>query len=163
MPDNYVAMSLGSNTGNRLSMLSKAIYELSLSGFSIDRKSRVWETLPWGFTDQPRFLNMCITAFTVLEPDQMLSAAKEIEARLGRSLHCKWGPREIDIDILLVGNQIIDTQKLTVPHPFMHERVFVLVPLLEIVPSMVHPILKKSLLELYKNLPAEKIEWITEL
>ncbi len=163
MPERTIALALGSNIGNRLAMLSQAINLLCRSGFHVTAMSRVWETLPWGVTEQPRFLNMCLTAITTLEPVEILCTIKDIEKRLGRKPSKRWGPREIDIDILLIGDEIIKMPDLTVPHPFMHDRAFVLAPLVEIAPTIVHPVLKKSLQALFDELPQVEMEWVIKL
>lgn len=163
MPKSTVILSLGSNLGNRLLMLERAIRALGASGFSILDKSRVWETAPWGVARQPRFLNMCLAASADLNPEEMLKAIKAIETSLGRKLSERWGPREIDIDIILLGEEIIDTPLLKVPHPLFHERAFVLVPLVEIAPQIVHPLLKKTAAELLACLPKEEMDWIIRI
>lgn len=155
-----VLMSLGSNKGNRLVMLTKAISELTRSGFCIIDKSKIWETTPWGFTEQPRFLNMCINTETDLSPDEMIKMVKTIEERLGKIKKVKWGPRNIDIDIIAIGDLILETPELSVPHPHMHERAFVLIPLREIAPQFRHPITGRTLEEMITALPPEKMEWI---
>lgn len=155
-----ILMSLGSNTGNRLIILTKALSELERSGFCIIEKSKIWETSPWGVTDQPRFLNMCVCAGTELTPEEMIKTIKNIEIKLGRRKSIKWGPREIDIDIIAIGEMVIETPGLSVPHPRMHERTFVLIPLKEIAPQFRHPITGKTLDEMIRELPAEKMEWI---
>lgn len=161
MPEkNKVLISLGSNRGNRLIMLTKALSELERSGFCIINRSKIWETSPWGFTDQPRFLNMCIYAETKLSPEEMIKTIKNIEIKLGRNDSIKWGPREIDIDIITIGELVIERPNLSVPHRHMHERAFVLVPLKEIFPQFRHPITGKTLDEMIGALPVEKMEWI---
>ncbi|MDD4159832.1 MAG: 2-amino-4-hydroxy-6-hydroxymethyldihydropteridine diphosphokinase [Synergistaceae bacterium] len=157
---NKVLMSLGSNTGNRLIMLGKALSELERSGFCIIEKSKIWETSPWGITDQPRFLNMCICAETAMPPEEMIKTVKNIEKILGRSKSIKWGPREIDIDIIAIEGLVIKTSDLSVPHRYMHERTFVLIPLKEIAPLFRHPVTGKTLDEMISALPPEKMEWI---
>jgi len=163
MPESTAILSLGSNLGNRLLMLERAIRALCASGFSILAKSRVWETAPWGVTDQPRFLNMCLSASVDLNPEQMLETVKAIETSLGRTLCERWGPREIDIDIILLGDAVIDLPSLKVPHPLFHKRAFVLVPLTEIAPRIVHPLLKKTAAELLACLPKEQMNWIIKI
>lgn len=157
---NKVLMSLGSNTGNRLIILTKALSELERSGFCIIDRSKIWETSPWGFTDQPRFLNMCLCAETELTSEEMIKTIKNLEIKLGRRQSIKWGPREIDIDIIAIGEMVIETPDLSVPHPHMHERTFVLIPLKEIAPQFRHPVTGKTLDEMILELPAEKMEWI---
>jgi 2-amino-4-hydroxy-6-hydroxymethyldihydropteridine diphosphokinase len=166
MHERHIFISLGSNLGNRLACLSQAIDMLSGAGFRITEKSRVWETEPWGVKEQPRFLNMCIAATSMLEPIDMLRTVKDIEKKLGRRTSEKWGPREIDIDILLIDDEIIDAELLKIPHPYMHERAFVLVPLTEIAPAFTHPVLKKSLQELSDELNSNdkgNMVWIIKL
>jgi 2-amino-4-hydroxy-6-hydroxymethyldihydropteridine diphosphokinase len=160
MSEHTVALSLGSNEGNRLRTLSRALNSLRLSKFDIKKVSRVWETEPWGNKDQGRFLNMCLVAVTELEPAEMLAVIKKIESDLGRTKTEHWGPREIDIDIIFIDGEVIDTPELKVPHPYMQERAFVLVPLAEIAADMVHPVLKMSVAELLKKIPKEDMEWI---
>ena len=155
-----ILMSLGSNTGNRLIILTKALSELERSGFCIIDRSKIWETSPWGFTDQPRFLNMCLCAETELTSEEMIKTIKNLEIKLGRRQSIKWGPREIDIDIIAIGEMVIETPDLSVPHPHMHERTFVLIPLKEIAPQFRHPVTGKTLDEMILELPAEKMEWI---
>ena len=155
-----VLLSLGSNTGNRLLMLTKAQEELERRGFCITSRSRIWETFPWGLTDQPRFLNMCISAETELSPEEMLMTVKNIEVLLGRTKNLKWGPREIDIDIIAIEGFVIDRPEFKVPHSHMHERAFVLVPLREIAPCFRHPVTGMTPDEMLSLLPEEKMEWI---
>lgn len=158
-----VAIALGSNLGNRLASLRRALAEMEQEGFSVTAASRVWETAPWGVTEQPRFLNMCVIAESALKPDAILRSLKAIEIRMGRKKAGRWGPRAIDLDIILAGDKIIDGQDLKIPHPYMQERAFVLVPLAEIAPEMTNPRLGKTVRELLCALPKEKMDWITEI
>ena len=160
---NTVAIALGSNMGNRLAHLQQAINAIKLCGFQITALSSVWETAPWGDTDQPRFLNMCLTADTEMSGADALDGVKKIEKDLGRTVSRHWGPREIDIDIIIFGEEIIRTEKLTVPHPMMQDRAFVLCPLAEIAPDMKHPVLNKSVKELFEALPPENMVRIIKL
>lgn len=158
-----VILSLGSNKGNRLLLLTKALAELEKCGWKIIKKSRVWETAPWGMRDQPRFLNMCVMTETELCLEDMIRLIKDIERRLGRKESKKWGPREIDIDIITVENTVLRSEQLSVPHPRMQDRAFVLVPLREIDPEFIHPVTKKTVDEMIGELPPENMEWIIKL
>lgn len=158
-----VAIALGSNLGDRLASLRLAIAWMKQEGFSVTAASRVWETAPWGVTEQPRFLNMCVIAESALEPEAMLQSLKAIERRMGRKKAGRWGPRVIDLDIILAGDKIIDGRELKIPHPYMQERAFVLVPLAEIAPEMTNPRLGKTVKELLRALPEEKMDWIIEI
>ena len=165
MSDHKVMLALGSNLGNRLDILKRAVARLAGAGIHIEAKSRVWETKPWGVTDQPLFLNMCAAVRTELEPLELLCLLKKTEAELGRSAGMRWGPREIDIDIIFFDSLSLKDPKLTVPHPRMHERGFVLKPLMEIAPEMIHPLFEKSVAELYDELPSSERDgmvWISE-
>jgi 2-amino-4-hydroxy-6-hydroxymethyldihydropteridine diphosphokinase len=129
-------LSLGSNRGSRACNLSLATIRLALTpGVDLLRLSSVYETAPWGDEDQPPFLNLVLAVRTTLGPHELLRQAKAIEALLGRTPTRHWGPRAIDIDILLFGELQIATPDLTIPHPHLAERQFVLVPLAEIAPD----------------------------
>jgi 2-amino-4-hydroxy-6-hydroxymethyldihydropteridine diphosphokinase len=135
-----VFLGLGSNVGDRASTIAKAIQELSaLPDATFIRSSSLYETEPWGNHDQPAFLNAVVEIATQMQPHELLSNTLAIEARLGRVREERWGPRTMDIDILLYDDLVMDDSILTIPHPRMRERRFVLVPLLEIAPMCVDP------------------------
>ncbi len=131
-------LCLGSNLGDRESNLRAALEALRAE-VTIERLSSVYETEPVGYLEQPRFLNMVCSGVTGLDPLALLSVVKRIEASLGRVPSFRNGPRLIDIDILLYDDRVIATGELIIPHPRMIERAFVLVPLIEIAPELVHP------------------------
>ncbi|VTS29067.1 hydroxymethylpterin pyrophosphokinase [Streptococcus porcinus] len=132
-----IYLSLGSNMGNRKAYLEKAISQLSqLPKTHLAKISAIYETVAWGKTDQDNFLNLAACFETDLEPITFLNHIHTIEKKLGRVRHEKWGPRTIDIDILLFGELVYKTKDLTIPHPFMTQRAFVLIPLLEINPEL---------------------------
>jgi 2-amino-4-hydroxy-6-hydroxymethyldihydropteridine diphosphokinase len=133
-----VFLGLGSNLGNRLENIFKALEELSRIG-KVERVSTVYESPPWGVENQPSFLNCVVELRTDSEPEDLLKAVKEIEQKLGRVKRFHWGPREIDIDILLYGEEVVDETHLKIPHPFIQERDFVLFPLLELDESLKDP------------------------
>jgi 2-amino-4-hydroxy-6-hydroxymethyldihydropteridine diphosphokinase len=134
-----VYLALGSNLGDREANLALARRELSTLN-NILKVSSIYETPPWGVTDQPAFLNQVLAARTNLSPLDLLKSVKEIEVRMGRIPSVRYGPRLIDIDILMYDDTILDTPTLTLPHPRMAERAFVLVPLLEIAPDLISPV-----------------------
>lgn len=142
MPIVYLA--IGTNLGDRLANLQTAVDALPPE-VAVLKKSRVYETLPWGYEDQPAFLNMAIRAETELAPEALLKYLKDLELKLGRETSFRWGPRLIDIDILFYDDLVFDTPTLTIPHPRLHERAFVLVPLAEIAPDLMHPQLKQTM------------------
>ena len=147
MMDHTVYLALGSNLGNRLANLKNAISNLTPQ-MDVKKKSPVYETPPWGYADQPPFLNQCVMAETYLDPESLLAHLKRLETVLGREPSFENGPRLIDIDILFYDDEIIDSPPLVVPHPRMHTRGFVLVPLNDIAPDLVHPVLGKPVSEL---------------
>ena len=152
-----IYLGLGSNVGDRLSFLTQAISRLANEGI-VSKISSVYETPPWGNEDQPVFLNACVQFQTKLEPESLLNKLKQIENELGRKGRERWGPREIDIDILFYGSEQINSQRLTIPHPLLHERAFVLVSLAEIAPDFVHPVLKKDIKELLTGVDTKNIK-----
>lgn len=142
-------LSLGSNVGDQLNNLLSAEGELSLRVGKIIKKSSYYITDPWGYTKQATFINSCLLIKSEHSPTEMLSIIKAIEVDLGRKTRKKWGPRLIDIDIIFFNKSIVRSPNLVIPHPYMHERKFVLSPMLEIAPQFVHPVLNKTIEELY--------------
>jgi len=148
-----VYLSLGSNLGDRSANLNSAIEKLGKLG-KIEAVSSFYESEPVEFTSQPWFVNCAVELNTEKMPKQLLSALLGIEQQMGRRRTQNKGPRVIDIDILLFGSSVVDTGQLTVPHPAMHERRFVLEPLAEIAPEIRHPVFKRTIRELRDALPA---------
>lgn len=130
-----VFLSLGSNQGDRLGYLKRALDELNKTE-KIVKVSSVYETAAWGKTDQADFLNLVVKLSTAKSAEALLNKLQAIEARLERERHERWGPRTIDLDILLYGDEVIETKHLSVPHPRLWERAFVLKPLVEIEPEL---------------------------
>ncbi|MBI5309143.1 MAG: 2-amino-4-hydroxy-6-hydroxymethyldihydropteridine diphosphokinase [Planctomycetes bacterium] len=148
----YVCIGLGSNVGNRERNLLRAYdHIVSLKAVRPVKLSRFYETAPVGGPPQPPFLNAVLCIETTRSPQWLLKQFQRIEADMGRIRTVKWGPRNIDIDILLYGDKIVNDTQLKIPHPLMHVRVFVLEPLVEIMPDVVHPILKKTAVQLYEE------------
>ena len=142
---NTVYIQLGSNIGERESFISKSMEQIEENIGEIITESSVFETIPWGNKNQNNFLNTVIKIRTPFDAFKILQKSQEIENNLGRERVDKWGERTIDIDILFYNNEIINTTKLIIPHPLIQQRKFVLVPLSEIAPNYMHPILKKSI------------------
>jgi 2-amino-4-hydroxy-6-hydroxymethyldihydropteridine diphosphokinase len=130
------ALGLGTNLGNREAALAQAVNLLAaMPGIELAAVSNLYSSAPWGMADQPDFLNLCIRVETTLGPLQLLHACKSVEAKLGRQQRLRWGPREMDVDVLLMQGVALDTETLAIPHPRMIERRFVLEPLVEIAPD----------------------------
>ncbi len=142
-----VYLALGSNLGDRVGNLRSAVGHLSQK-LTVKQVSSVYETEPVYFKEQPLYLNAALSAMTKLDPFQLLRFVKSVETGLGRQPGFRNAPRTIDIDILFYGDRIIESPGLTVPHPGIAERAFVLAPLAEIAPRMVHPVLRKRVSEL---------------
>ncbi len=150
---NKAYLSLGSNEGDRSGLLSEAVARIEEECGELVAVSHLYETAAWGLESQPDFLNMALCISTQLAPIDLLAAIRQIETHMGRQRTVKWGQRTLDIDILFYESMIISEPNLSVPHPHLHERRFVLMPLAEIAADFVHPDLKKSVKELLKACP----------
>ncbi len=147
MKEHIVYLALGSNLGDRLANLKEAISSLTPQ-MEVKAKSEVYETPPVGYEDQPKFLNQVIRTKTYLEPEPLLKHLKRLEVALGRKESFPNGPRLIDIDILFYDQLVLYSPALVIPHPRLHERAFVLLPLMDLDPELVHPVNKKSVREM---------------
>lgn len=141
-------IALGSNLGDREMNLKTAIVKMKERGMYIEKLSSFVETEPYGYTDQPKFLNAVCLVETDLSPRALLNTLLAIEREMGRVRTVKWGPRVIDLDIVFYEDLIVNEEGLIIPHPDAHNRLFVLEPLSEIAPDLVHPVLKKTVQEL---------------
>lgn len=148
---NKIFLGLGSNLGNREENLSTAQKLIEEKVGKIRSKSSIYETAAWGITEQNAFLNQVLEVETHFSPSAVLHLVLSIEKEMGRIREIKWGERSIDIDILYYNNELISTENLAIPHPFIQERKFVLVPLCEIAPAFIHSKLKQTNLELLEK------------
>jgi 2-amino-4-hydroxy-6-hydroxymethyldihydropteridine diphosphokinase len=155
--DHTLYIALGSNLGNRLANLKAAIDNLRPQ-LKVNKESHVYETPPWGYTDQPAFLNQVVEAETYMEPEPLLHHLKRLELALGRTPSFQNGPRLIDIDILFFDDLILDSPALKLPHPSIQERAFVLVPLADLAPDLVHPVLNESVNDLLRKVDRSGIK-----
>ncbi len=150
----HVYIGIGSNLGKREENCLNAIGLMEEKGIRILERSSLYETEPWGFKDQPRFINMVVHALTEHSPRELLNILKSIEREMGRTEGIPWGPRKIDLDILFYDSLVISDPDLVIPHPYIKDRTFVLEPLSEIAPELIHPVEKKTISELLKELVA---------
>jgi 2-amino-4-hydroxy-6-hydroxymethyldihydropteridine pyrophosphokinase len=157
MKEHIVYLALGSNLGDRLANLKEAIAALPPQ-MEVKAKSSVYETPPWGYENQPKFLNQVIKAQTYLDPEPLLKHLKRLEVALGRKESFPNGPRLIDMDILFYDDLVLNRPSLVIPHPRLHERGFVLLPLMDIAPDLIHPVNKKSVREMAAGCDAREIE-----
>jgi len=152
-----VFLSLGSNIGEREAQLAEAIQRLEAAGVQVVRKSSVYETEPQDLPDQPWFLNLVLEVETRLSPIQLLTTIQAIEESMGRKRDVPKGPRSIDIDILLYGVAIVDTEDLQIPHPRLAQRRFVLEPLAELAPDLQHPRTGLTVRELLRDVQDQRM------
>ncbi len=155
--EHIIYLSTGSNLGDRALNLHHAIADLAPK-VEVLAQSSIYETEPWGYVDQPSFLNQVIKARTSLEPLDLLAFLKRLEVSIGRHETFRFGPRLIDLDILFYDNLVLDTPALTIPHPRIPERAFVLVPLAELAPDLCHPVYGKTIQELKSAVDVSSIE-----
>lgn len=154
-----VVLLIGGNRGDRNALLKSAVEAVSELG-KLTLKSKVYETEAWGGVAKGPFLNQLVEIQTAYSPSELLAFLQRIESDLGRKREEHWGDRTMDIDIIYFGKRIVDTEELRIPHPFLAERRFVLVPLAEILPGFAHPVLGKSSLELLDECGDRSGVWV---
>lgn len=155
---NIVFIGIGSNEGNKLNYIKSAVTLINdLADCVIEKVSSIYETLPFGDVKQNNFFNAVIKISTSLSPQELFNELKIIEQKLGRIFREKWGPREIDLDILLFNDLIFSDEIITLPHKGIIYRDFVLVPLIEIEPELIHPVYKKKMADFVSGLKIKNI------
>ncbi len=148
-----IIISIGSNMGERTDNCRRAIEALAaLDGVSVLKESFFYETLPWGKTNQQDFINCAVLVESDIAPLNLLEKLKEIEFNIGRNHEERWGPRLIDLDLVIYADVVMDNETLTLPHKYAHERAFVMIPAAEVAPEMIHPLLGKSVRKLAEGL-----------
>lgn len=153
-----VYIAIGSNLGHRAENCKRAVELIGrLKETEVVGRSSLYETEPWGVAGQPGFINAVVEVRTTIEPEDLLRALKSIEAGMGRKKGVRWGPRVIDLDIIFYGDMVVEKDGLAIPHPGLHERAFVLVPLNEIAPDFIHPVLKKTVSELMARIGSDGV------
>lgn len=155
---NKVFIAFGSNIGDRYETVYKAFKLLEENQMKIVKKSKIYETEPYGYKEQPPFINGVILVETHLSCREVLERLLSIEKQLGRERIIRWGPRTIDLDIIFYNNEVYNEEDLKVPHPDMQNREFVLKPLCDIDPDFIHPVLKKSIRDIYNSLANVKTD-----
>ncbi|UFU01496.1 2-amino-4-hydroxy-6-hydroxymethyldihydropteridine diphosphokinase (plasmid) [Radiobacillus kanasensis] len=165
---NTAYLALGSNIEPRIDYLEQAINRLNTEdNIEVVRKSSIYETEPVGYTNQEQFLNMVVEVKTSKQPLELLETCQHIEKTLGRIREIKWGPRTVDLDILLYNQESIKMEQLEVPHPRMHERAFVLIPLAELHNRIVIPTRNKSVSEILEATSSQDkegvVKWVQKL
>ena len=156
MTQEVVYLGLGSNLGDKVANCLRALTEVSASHHNhIKAVSSLYKTEPIGYRDQDWFINCVAEVSTLLSPRALLQILQEIERRMGKRQLFKWGPRVIDLDILLYGAEVVQEADVIIPHPYLHKRGFVLFPLAELAPDLLHPVLKKTVKELLKGIEEE--------
>ena len=152
MRESITYLGLGTNLGDRWANLRETLRLLAAGpGLRLLCCSQVYETEPWGVADQPHFLNCAAKVAVTLSPESLLTRCKEVEEKIGRQAGPRWGPRLIDVDILLYGDQTVTLPHLEIPHPRLHLRAFALLPLAELAPAAIHPPLGQSIGELARG------------
>ncbi len=150
---NTAYLLIGGNLGDRAAYLQTALKRIEETCGAISHYSSIYETAAWGNTDQPSFFNQAVVLSTTLSPAALMDQLLAIELEMGRVREEKYGPRTIDLDILMVNDIVLDSPTLTIPHPQLHNRRFALLPLIEIAPTLLHPVLDKTMQELLLNCP----------
>lgn len=154
-----IYLSLGSNLGDREKFLNEACVAIDSDAGNVMARSMIYETLAWGKTDQPNFLNQVIEIKSNYKPESLFHILQQIERRFGRKRTVLWGPRTLDIDILFYGNEIIRSKSLVIPHPEVVNRIFVLMPMNDIAPNYFHPSENQSIAKLLQNIPNKGQIW----
>ena len=150
---NTAYLLIGGNVGDRAANLQTALRRIAETCGTITSTSSLYETAAWGNTNQPSFYNQAVVVNSPLSPEALMDQLLDIELEMGRIRTQKYGPRTIDLDILMIGNLVLNTEKLTIPHPQMHNRRFALLPLAEVAPTLTHPLLNQSIEVLLQNCP----------
>ena len=150
---NTAYLLIGGNVGDRAANLQTALRRIAETCGTITSTSSLYETAAWGNTNQPSFYNQAVVVNSPLSPEALMDQLLDIELEMGRIRTQKYGPRTIDLDILMIGNLVLNTQKLTIPHPQMHNRRFALLPLAEVAPTLTHPLSDQSIEVLLQNCP----------